>query len=86
MTCLTKKELQRFVESDNADQAIGDAYIVTRQAIQQLRKKWDIVARISKNPARNEKMRAMRAKGVSGARIAEKFGLATSHTYRILAK
>jgi len=86
MTCLTKKELQRLVESDNTDQAIGDAYIVTRQAIHQLRKKWDIPARKSKNPARNEKMRAMRGRGVSGTKIAEKFGLATSHTYRILAK
>lgn len=81
---LTKRELQSMVNQGYTDEQIGAGFEVTRQAVHQLRKKYGIPARTARNAKRNEKIVREYRNGTNGVRLAKKYGLSTSQTYRII--
>ena len=84
MAKISKTELIKLQKKLITDEAIGEKFGVTRQAIHQLRKKLKIKSRYAKNPKRNKEIVAQYKKGVSGIKLANKFGLSISQIFRIL--
>jgi DNA invertase Pin-like site-specific DNA recombinase len=84
MARLSKSELIKLQRTLKTDQAIGKKYHITRQAIHQLRKKYGIDSRYSKNPQRNAAVVSLYKKGTTGTSIAKKMSLSVSQTYRII--
>ena len=79
-----KSELIRLQKSLKTDDAIGQKFGITRQAVHQMRKKYGIPSNLAKNDHRNDKIFALYKKGATGMIIAKKFGLSVSQTYRII--
>ena len=86
MAHFTKSELIKLQKQLGTDNAIGEKFGITRQAVHQMRKKYGVESRRADNPERNAKIIASRKKGASGISVAKKFGLSISQTYRILAQ
>ena len=86
MARISKAELTRLQKTLKTDEAIGRKLGITRQAVHQWRKKYDIESRWSDNPARNKKMVSLYKAGKTGNQIADKFGLSLSQTYRLIGK
>ena len=84
MARISKSELIKLQKKLVTDEAIGKKFHVTRQAIHQLRKKYGIESSIADNPERNAKIVAQYKKGLSGTKLAKKFGLSVSQTYRVI--
>lgn len=84
MARISKTELIKLHKQLGTDQAIGEKFNITRQAVHQLRKKYGIESSYADNPERNAKIVAAFKKGVSGIALAKKFELSVSQTYRIL--
>mgnify|MGYP002749841644 CR=1 FL=1 len=84
MARITKAQLIRLQKKFKTDAKIGEQYGITRQAVHQLRKKYDIESVIAKNAERNEKIISAYESGVSGTALAKKFKLSISQTYRII--
>ena len=84
MARISKSELVALQKKLKTDDAIGQKYGITRQAVHQLRKKYGIESVIAKNAERNKKMIAMYKGGKSGTAVAEKFDMSISQAYRIL--
>lgn len=84
MSKITKQELIKLQKSLVTDEAIGEKFGVTRQAIHQMRKKFGIESRYITNPKRNASVVAAFKKGISGTDLAKKFELSISQTYRII--
>ncbi len=86
MAKITKAKLIQLQKRLKTDARIGDQYGITRQAVHQLRKKYDIESVIAKNAERNEKIIKAYESGVSGTSLAKKFKLSISQTYRIITE
>ena len=84
MSKITKTQLVRLQKKLHTDARIGEEFGITRQAVHQLRKKFDIPSRTANNPMRNNEMVAMRDSGKTVEVIARKFKLSIPQTYRIL--
>lgn len=84
MARITKLELIKLQKKFNTDARIGEEFGITRQAVHQLRKKYDIESRTAGNPDRNQEMVSLRTNGRSVEAIAKKFKLSIPQTYRIL--
>jgi Mor family transcriptional regulator len=84
MSKIIKQELLKLQKTFVTDEAIGEKFGVTRQAIHQARKKFGIESRYVKNPKRNAGIVAAFKKGISGTDLAKKFDLSVSQTYRII--
>jgi Mor family transcriptional regulator len=84
MSKITKQELIKLQKSLVTDEAIGEKFGITRQAVHQMRKKFGIESRYIKNPKRNAGIVAAYKKGISAADLAKKFEQSISQTYRIL--
>ena len=84
MAKISKSDLIKLQKKLKTDAAIGEKFGITRQAVHQLRKKFDIDSMIAKNDERNDKISGMYKSGKSGTAIAEKFDLSVSQTYRII--
>ena len=84
MAKVTKAQLIKLQKSLKTDQKIGAKFGITRQAIHQLRKKYGIASNIAKNKERNEKIVKAYKSGMSGTKIAKKFKLSISQTYRVI--
>jgi|WetSurMetagenome_2_1015567.scaffolds.fasta_scaffold00022_84 biotin operon repressor len=84
MVKINKVQLIHLQKKLGTDEAIGAKLGVTRQAVQQMRKRFGIVSRWASNPQRNKKIRALSKAGKSGAEIARKFGLSKSRVYRVI--
>jgi DNA invertase Pin-like site-specific DNA recombinase len=84
MARISKQELIRLQKKFKTDARIGEEFGITRQAVHQLRKKYDIESRTAGNPERNKEMVAMRDNGSSVEAIAKKYKLSIPQTYRIL--
>jgi len=84
MATVSKTELIKLQKTLKTDDAIGKKFGITRQAIHQLRNKYGIPSLLVKNDERNEKIKSLYNKGVSGIKIAEKMELSVSQTYRII--
>ena len=84
MARITKSQLIRLQKKYHTDARIGEEFDITRQAVHQLRKKFNIPSRTAGNPQRNNDMVTMRKAGKSVEAIARKFKLSIPQTYRIL--
>jgi len=84
MAKISKSQLIKLQKKLKTDAKIGDQFGITRQAVHQLRKKYDIDSMIAKNDERNHKIVSAYNKGASGIDLAKKFGLSVSQTYRII--
>lgn len=84
MARISKQELIRLQKKFKTDARIGEEFGITRQAVHQLRKKYDIESRTAGNPERNKEMVVMRDNGSSVEAIAKKYKLSIPQTYRIL--
>jgi Mor family transcriptional regulator len=84
MAKITKQELIKLQKTLVTDNAIGEKFGITRQAIHQLRKKFGIESRYNANPKRNAGIVAAFKKGIVGADLAKKFDLSISHVNRIV--
>lgn len=84
MARISKNELLKLQKKFNTDARIGEEFGITRQAVHQLRKKYDIESRTAGNPDRNQEMVSLRANGRNVEAIAKKFKLSIPQTYRIL--
>jgi DNA invertase Pin-like site-specific DNA recombinase len=81
---ISKSELIKLQKSLKTDDAIGQKFGITRQAVHQMRKKYGIPSNLAKNEQRNDKISSLYKKGATGMAIAKKFGLSVSQTYRII--
>ena len=84
MPRITKSQLIKLQKKLHTDARIGEEFGITRQAVHQLRKKFDIPSRTANNPQRNDDMVSMRNSGKSVEAIARKFKLSIPQSYRIL--
>jgi len=84
MARATKAQIISLQKKLKTDDKIGKHFGITRQAIHQLRKKYGIPSNIAKNKERNEKIVKAYKSGTSGTKIAKKFGLSISQTYRVI--
>ncbi len=84
MARISKNDLLRLQKKFHTDARIGEEFGITRQAVHQLRKKYNIDSRTAGNPDRNKEMVALRTAGKSVEAIAKKFKLSIPQTYRIL--
>jgi len=84
MSFASKSELVKLQKTLGTDEAIAKHFKVTRQAVHQLRKKYEIPSLIAKNPERNEKIIALYNSGKTGTEIAEKMEISISQAYRII--
>ncbi len=75
MVRIRKLELIHLQKKLKTDEAIGIKLGVTRQSVQQRRKKFGIDSRWDLNPERNKKILAMYKAGRTGTEIARKVGL-----------
>ncbi len=84
MARISKSQLIKLQKKLKLDKKIGQQFGITRQAVQQLRKKYGIDSLLAKNPERNEKIIKAYQAGSSGTAVAKKFKLSISQTYRII--
>ena len=84
MARISKAQLVKLQKKYTTDAKIGKQFGITRQAVHQLRKKYDIESSIADNPERNAKIVKMYKGGTSGTAIAKKFDLSISQTYRVI--
>jgi hypothetical protein len=84
MARITKAQLIRLQKRLKTDVAIGKEFGITRQAIHQLRKKYDIKSNLIDNPQRNIDMYNMYKEGISITKLQKHYKLSSSQTYRII--
>jgi Mor family transcriptional regulator len=84
MARISKQDLIKLQKALKTDAKIGAKFGITRQAVHQLRKKYNIDSRTADNPARNKKIVALRKTGKGVEAIANQFDLSLPQTYRIL--
>jgi DNA invertase Pin-like site-specific DNA recombinase len=83
MAVVSKTELIKLQKSLRTDLAIARKFKVTRQAIQQLRNKYDIVSNWDKKPERDKRIIAMYKSGKTAEKIALNVRLSVAQIYRV---
>ena len=86
MARVSKKELIKLQKKLKTDQAIGDKFGISRQAIHQLRCLYRMKALRNKNRERNDAIKAMYKNGLTGIKISKKVRLSISQVYRIIKR
>jgi DNA invertase Pin-like site-specific DNA recombinase len=84
MARISKAQLVKLQKKFTTDAAIGEQFGITRQAVHQLRKKYEIESSLADNPERNADIVKAYESGISGTALAKKFKLSISQTYRII--
>ncbi|MFW5784869.1 MAG: helix-turn-helix domain-containing protein [Chitinispirillaceae bacterium] len=84
MAKISKSQLEKLQKKHQTDDAIGKLFGITRQAVHQLRQKYDIPAVQDKNESRNLDIIRLYNEGVTGTKIARRFNLSISQTYRVI--
>ena len=84
MAKISKSQLIKLQNKYITDQAIGKLFGITRQAVHQLRNKYDIAAIEEKHASRNSDIVKSFNKGIPTVKIAQKFKISVSQTYRII--
>jgi len=84
MARISKAQLIKLQKKFTTDAAIGEQFGITRQAVHQLRKKYEIESSLADNPERNSDIVKAYESGISGTALAKKFKLSISQTYRII--
>jgi Mor family transcriptional regulator len=81
---IKKTELARLMKTFVTDVAVAKHLKVHYNTILKYRKKYGIASYLAKNTKRNAKIVALYESGTPGYKIARKFGLTPSVTYRII--
>jgi hypothetical protein len=84
MARLSKSQLEKLQKKLITDDAIGKLFGITRQAVHQLRIKYQIAPIDNKHSERNEDILKQYNQGISGTKLSKKFKLSISQTYRII--
>jgi hypothetical protein len=84
MPKVTKGQLYKLQKTHKTDVRIGRELGVTRQAVNQLRKKLGVSAAKTEKPVRDADIAAAYIAGEPVTAIVKKFGLSSSQTYRII--
>ncbi len=84
MAKLSKSQLEKLQKKYKTDDAIGKLFGITRQAVHQLRTKYEIPPILDKNKERDAEIVKNYSNGVPGTTLAKKHNLSISQTYRII--
>ena len=84
MARISKGQLEKLQKKYKTDDGIGKLFRISRQAVHQLRVKYGIDPVENKNTARNQEIIKQYRQGLSGIKLARKFKLSISQTYRII--
>jgi DNA invertase Pin-like site-specific DNA recombinase len=84
MARISKAQLQKLQKKYKTDDAIGKLFGITRQAVHQLRAKYGVPPVADKHADRNNEITKAYNGGTSGTKIAQKYKLSISQTYRII--
>ena len=84
MARISKGQLEKLQKKYATDEAVGNLFGISRQAVHQLREKYGIPPVKDRNCARDGEIRRLFGQGVAGAAIARRFRLSVSQTYRII--
>jgi predicted DNA-binding protein YlxM (UPF0122 family) len=86
MARIGKNQLIQLQKVYRTDHAIARLYGMSRQAIHQLRNRYDIPPVSEKHKQRNEQIVSLYREGVSVQKISKRFTLSAMHVYRIIKK
>ena len=84
MAKISKSQLIKLQKKYITDHAIGKLFKISRQAVHQLRTKYDIPPILEKHAARNAEIVKAFKKGMPCIKIAQKFKISVSQAYRII--
>jgi transposase len=84
MPRISKSQLIKLQKRYHSDQAVGELFGITRQAVQQLRRRLAVAPVAGRHTRRNAEIARLYASGSSGARLARRFRLSAVQVYRIL--
>jgi len=84
MARISKQQLIKLQAKYKTDDAIGKLFRITRQAVFQLRLKYGIVPVADKYQSRNAEILKAYQSGIPGTKLAKKFKISMSQTYRII--
>lgn len=84
MARISKDQLVKLQKKYQTDDAIGKLFGITRQAVHQLRTKYNIDPVADKHADRNGEIVKLYNNGVSGTKIAQKYKLSISQAYRVI--
>lgn len=84
MAKISKSQLIKLQGKYITDDAIGKLYGISRQAVHQLRNKFGIPPVEEKHKTRNSEIIKAYKKGVACVKIAQKYKLSISQTYRVI--
>lgn len=84
MAKFSEEELIKLQKKYTTDAAIGELVGISRQAVQQLRKKYGIEARTVDTQPRNEQIIQLHSQGKSVNIIAKKYDLSIQQIYKII--
>jgi biotin operon repressor len=85
MARISKQELIRLQKSLRTDASIGAKFGISRQAVHQLRQKFDIDYNRTKHKERNARILSLYKRKASGIKIAKQMKISVSQVYRIIA-
>ena len=85
MARISKQALSQLQKTLKTDAAIGAKFGISRQAVHQLRQKYDIGYNRTKHKDRNVKILSLYKQKASGTKIAKQMKISVSQVYRIIA-
>ncbi|MDO5576628.1 MAG: hypothetical protein Q4F84_06070 [Fibrobacter sp.] len=83
-TRISKSQLLKLQKKYHTDDAIGQLFGISRQAVQYLRKKYGIAPVDNKCEKRNQELIEEYNRGVVGTKLAKKYNLSITQIYRII--
>jgi DNA invertase Pin-like site-specific DNA recombinase len=84
MARISKQQLIKLQAKYKTDDAIGNLFGITRQAVHQLRNKYGITPLEDKHSERNQEIVRTYKAGMPGTKLAKKFKMSVSQAYRII--
>jgi Mor family transcriptional regulator len=81
---ISKGQLEKLQKKYTTDEAIGKLFGISRQAIHQVRTKYSLLPVEDKHRDRDAEIVKLYKAGISGTKLAKKFKLSSSQTYRII--
>jgi DNA-directed RNA polymerase specialized sigma subunit len=84
MARISKSQLLKLQKKYKTDESIGKLFGISRQAVHQLRTKYELTPVEDKYSKRNDEIVSLYMEGMAGARIAKRYKLSISQVYRII--
>lgn len=86
MSRISKSQLIKLQKKYQTDEAIGELFSITRQAVHQLRLRYGLEPVPDKNADRDGEIVKLYKEGIAGTKIAERYDLSVSQVYRVINK